>query len=154
MNSRAAEAIVVRGACQNNLKNLDIDLPHGELIVVTGSFRLGQILAGFRHALRGRATALRRDILPLREAVPRSLDNRMSPASKGFSGHRHRPGQSGTYLALDRRHDDRDQRSPEAPVRAHRAPALPAMPRPVRRDSAPSIAETCRAGEGGRQPLC
>ncbi len=36
MNSRAAEAIVVRGACQNNLKNLDIDLPHGELIVVTG----------------------------------------------------------------------------------------------------------------------
>ena len=36
MNARAAEAIVVRGACQNNLKNLDIDLPHGELIVVTG----------------------------------------------------------------------------------------------------------------------
>jgi excinuclease ABC subunit A len=36
MKARAAEAIVVRGACQNNLKNLDIDLPHGELIVVTG----------------------------------------------------------------------------------------------------------------------
>src|SRR5436190_8562622 len=36
MNARAAEAIVVRGACQNNLQNLDIDLPHGELIVVTG----------------------------------------------------------------------------------------------------------------------
>src|SRR5476651_2906733 len=36
MNARAAEAIVVRGACQNNLKNLDIELPHGELIVVTG----------------------------------------------------------------------------------------------------------------------
>jgi excinuclease ABC subunit A len=36
MNERAAEAIVVRGACQNNLKNLDLELPHGELIVVTG----------------------------------------------------------------------------------------------------------------------
>ena len=36
MNARAAEAIVVRGACQNNLKNLDLELPHGELIVVTG----------------------------------------------------------------------------------------------------------------------
>src|SRR5258707_1119642 len=36
MNARATEAIVVRGACQNNLKNLDIELPHGELIVVTG----------------------------------------------------------------------------------------------------------------------
>jgi excinuclease ABC subunit A len=31
-----AGAIVVRGARQNNLRNLDIELPHGELIVVTG----------------------------------------------------------------------------------------------------------------------
>ena len=36
MSERATEAIVVRGACQNNLKNLDLELPHGELIVVTG----------------------------------------------------------------------------------------------------------------------
>ena len=32
----AAGAIVVRGARQNNLRNLDLDLPHGELMVVTG----------------------------------------------------------------------------------------------------------------------
>ena len=30
------KAIRIRGARQNNLKNLDIDLPTGELIVVTG----------------------------------------------------------------------------------------------------------------------
>src|SRR5882757_2309790 len=36
MSERATEAIIVRGACQNNLKNLDLELPHGELIVVTG----------------------------------------------------------------------------------------------------------------------
>ncbi|HKC17957.1 MAG TPA: excinuclease ABC subunit UvrA [Steroidobacteraceae bacterium] len=36
MSTRATEAIIVRGACQNNLKNLDLELPHGELIVVTG----------------------------------------------------------------------------------------------------------------------
>ena len=31
MSKRATEAIIVRGACQNNLKNLDLELPHGEL---------------------------------------------------------------------------------------------------------------------------
>ena len=36
MNERATEAIVVRGACQNNLRNLDLDIPHGQLTVVTG----------------------------------------------------------------------------------------------------------------------
>src|SRR5688572_9166949 len=36
LNDEAREAIRIRGARQNNLKNLDIDLPTGELIVVTG----------------------------------------------------------------------------------------------------------------------
>src|SRR5665647_1907912 len=34
--ARETEAIVVRGARQNNLKNLTLSLPTGELIVVTG----------------------------------------------------------------------------------------------------------------------
>ncbi len=36
VGTRAGAAITVRGACQHNLKHLDLDLPHGELIVVTG----------------------------------------------------------------------------------------------------------------------
>jgi len=36
MNDRAAEAIVVRGAAQNNLRDLDLEIPHGQLTVVTG----------------------------------------------------------------------------------------------------------------------
>jgi excinuclease ABC subunit A len=31
-----ADAIVIRGARQNNLKNLTLSIPNGELVVVTG----------------------------------------------------------------------------------------------------------------------
>ncbi|MCL4746161.1 MAG: excinuclease ABC subunit A, partial [Burkholderiaceae bacterium] len=36
MNDDDARAIRIRGACQNNLRNLDLDLPTNRLVVVTG----------------------------------------------------------------------------------------------------------------------
>src|SRR6187455_482528 len=36
LNDPSADTIRIRGARQNNLKNLDVELPTGELIVVTG----------------------------------------------------------------------------------------------------------------------
>jgi len=57
-------AIRIRGARQNNLKNLDLDLPTGELIVVTGCVGIRQELAGIRHAIRRGAAPLRRTFSP------------------------------------------------------------------------------------------
>ncbi|MBL8453159.1 MAG: hypothetical protein JNK97_10475, partial [Zoogloea sp.] len=34
--STGPSAIRIRGARQNNLKNLSLDIPHNELVVVTG----------------------------------------------------------------------------------------------------------------------
>ena len=54
------------------------------------------------------------------------MDKPQVDRDRGHSaGHRHRPDQPGAHLALDRRHDDRAQRSPEAAVRARRAAVLP-----------------------------
>src|SRR5439155_816465 len=83
----------------------------------------GQVVAGVRHLVRGRPAPLRRDLLPLRPAVPRPHGQAAGRVDLGNSArYRHRPDQPGAHLALDRRHDDRAQRSPEAPVRAHSLP--------------------------------
>jgi len=38
--------IVVKGAREHNLKNVDVEIPRDKLVVITGTVRLGQVLAG------------------------------------------------------------------------------------------------------------
>ena len=123
-----SDAIRIRGARQNNLKNLDLDLPAQRVDRRHGRQRFGEILAGVRHPVCRGPAPLRRDVFALCAAVPGPHGPAAGRPHRGHSaGHRHRPDQSGAHLALDRRHHDGAQRSSEAAVRARRGAALPRL---------------------------
>ena len=87
----------------------------------------GQVEPGVRHAVCGRAAPLRRDLQRLCAPVSRSHGPPGGRSGRRrAAGDRHRPDQSGAHVALDGRHDDRAERSPEAAVRARRAVVRPA----------------------------
>ena len=130
-------AIVIRGARQNNLKNLDLDLPLDELIVVTGVSGSGKSSLVFDTLY---AEGQRRYVETFSPYARQFLDRMDKPQvdrdRRHSAGHRHRPDEPGAHLALDRRHDDRAQRSPEAAVsRARRTLHCRGCGEPVRRDT-------------------
>ena len=43
ITSPIAHKIVIKGARTHNLKNIDVEIPRNELVVVTGVFRIGKI---------------------------------------------------------------------------------------------------------------
>ena len=63
--------IEIRGARENNLQNVDLEIPRDKLVVVTGNERVRQILPCVRHNLRGRPEALPGVDVDLCEAVHR-----------------------------------------------------------------------------------
>ena len=68
---RSRGCVEIRGARQNNLKGIDLDLPLGKLTVITGPERQRQIEPRLRNHLRRRPAALRRNLQPLHAAIPR-----------------------------------------------------------------------------------
>ncbi len=64
--------IVVRGAREHNLKNVNVELPRDKLVVFTGLSGFGQVEPRVRHDLRRGAASLRRVAELLRPTVPRA----------------------------------------------------------------------------------
>ena len=116
------KSIIIRGAREHNLKNIDLEHPAGHARRHLGPQRLGQVLPGLRHDLRRGPAALRGVALLLRAAVPRPAGQARRRLHRGpFAGHLHRAEDDAPQSALDRRHGDGDLRLPPPSLRPHRA---------------------------------
>ncbi len=123
-----SDAIRIRGARQNNLKNLDLDLPLNELIVVTGVSGSGKSSLVFDTLY---AEGQRRYVETFSPYARQFLDRMDKPQVDRIEGippaiaiDQTNPG---AHLALHRRHHDGAQRSFEAAVCARRGFALPRL---------------------------
>ena len=85
---RGLDAIVIKGAREHNLKNIDLTLPRNRLIVITGLSGSGKIVARVRYDLCRGSAALRRVALELR--APVSWARWKSPTSTISRGSRPR----------------------------------------------------------------
>ena len=130
MNSRenlpvTDDAIVIRGARQNNLKNLTLALPLNELIVVTGVSGSGKSSLVFDTLY---AEGQRRYVETFSPYARQFLDRMDKPQVDSIDGIPPAIAidqiQPGAHLALDGRHHDRAERPPEAALRARRAAVL------------------------------
>ena len=90
--------------------------------------RQRQIVSRLRHDLRRGPAPLRRDVQPVHAAIPRPHGQAAGGRNPRHPArHRHRAIEPGQEHALDRRHDDGDQRLPEAALAAGGAGVLPEL---------------------------
>ena len=131
--------IRIVGARQNNLKNLDLTIATGELVVVTGVSGSGKSSLAF-DTLYAEGQRRYVETFALCAPVPGSHGQAAGGPHRGHpAGHRHRPDQSGAQLAQHGRHDDRAERPPEAAVRARARLFCRGCGKLVRRDTPDSI---------------
>ena len=142
--------IEVDEARQNNLKGITRPVPIGARDGGDRRGRRRQVLARLRRALRRGPPPLRRDLQPLRAAVPRAARPAARRAHRGrAAGGGGRPHRARAHLALDRRHDDVGRRLPARALRARGRPPLPAVrPAGAPRHAVVDLRERCSTREG------
>ena len=119
------DSLVIHGAREHNLKNVDARAAPRRADRVHGPVRIGQVVAGVRHDLRGGPAPLRGVAVVLRPAVPGPDGEARRRLHRGaVAGDLDRPEVDVAQPAVDGRHDHRDLRLPARPVRAGRTPAL------------------------------
>src|SRR5262249_10836110 len=153
MTDASRDAIFVRGARQNNLKNLDLELPLNELIVVTGVSGSGKSSLVFDTLY---AEGQRRYVETFSPYARQFLDRMDKPQVDAIAG-------IPPAIAIDQTNPVRTSRSTGGPMTElndHRkllfaraaAPYCRRCGQPVRRDSADTIysdlaARAARAGD-------
>ena len=117
-------SIRIKGARVHNLKNIDVEIPHDTLTVVTGLSGSGKSTLAFDTIF---AEGQRRYVESLSAYARQFLgrvNNRRRHHLGHRAGHRHRTEGQHAQSALDRRHHDRNIRLPETALRPRRAHLL------------------------------
>ena len=153
--------IVIKGARENNLKNIDVEIPRDALVVMTGlsgsgksSLAFDTIFAeGQRRYMESLSSYARQFLGQMDKPDVDSIDG-LSP------GHFHRPEDHQQKSAFDRRHGHGDLRLSASAVGARRRAALPEVRqgdpppdgRPDRRSDRGAAAGDARADPGAGHP--
>ncbi len=146
------KSIYIKGARVHNLKNIEVEIPHEKLVVVTGLSGSGKSTLAFDTIF---AEGQRRYVESL-SAYARQFLGQDQQARRGHhhghrAGHRHRTESQHAQPPFDSGYHDRDIRLPEAALRPHRAHFSPVSGQEVRCYSVDDVAAYIQQqGEGRR----